>query len=75
MTLAPRSWPSRPGLATSTLIFNAKLDAVVCGILMVLVAAILLDSLRIWYGIIRGTREAQVQEAPFVLSQLRAEEL
>jgi carbon starvation protein len=61
--------------ATATLIFNARLDAVVCGVLMVMVAAILLDSLRIWFGIIRGTRESQVREAPFVLSQLRAEEL
>jgi carbon starvation protein len=60
---------------TSTLIFNARLDAAVCGILLVLVTTILLDSVRIWIGIIRGTRSAQVAEAPFVLSQLRAEEL
>jgi carbon starvation protein len=61
--------------ATQTLIFNARLDAAVCGILMVLVATILLDSLRVWVGILRGTRESQVCEAPFVLSQLQAEEL
>ena len=61
--------------ATPTLIFNARLDAVVCGILMVLVATIVLDSLRVWVGILRGTRERVVREAPFVLSQLRAEEL
>src|SRR5207249_3987813 len=60
---------------TKILIFNARLDAVVCGVLLVLVAAILLDSLRVWTGILRGTREARVSEAPFVLSQLRAEEL
>jgi carbon starvation protein len=60
---------------TATLIFNARLDASVCGVLMVLVAVILVDSLRIWVGILRGTREARVCEAPFVLSQLRAEEL
>ena len=47
----------------------------ICGILLVLVAAILADSLRIWIGILRGTREARIQEAPFVMSQLRAEEL
>ena len=58
-----------------TLIFNARLDAVVCGILMVLVAVILCDSARVWIGILRGTREARVCEAPFVLSQLRTEEL
>ena len=62
-------------VATQTLIFNARLDAVVCGVFMVLVATILLDSIRVWIGILRGTRESRVREAPFVLSQLRAEEL
>ena len=59
---------------TATLIFNARLDAVICGVLMVLVAVILLDSFRVWFGILRGTRSADMREAPFVLSQLRAEE-
>jgi len=61
--------------ATRALIFNARLDAAVCGILLVLVTTILLDSMRIWFGVLRGTREARVVEAPFVLSQLRPEEL
>ena len=61
--------------AVETLIFNARLDAVVCGILMVLVAIVLADSLRVWVGILRGTREAEIREAPFVLSRLQAEEL
>jgi len=61
--------------ATQTLIFNARLDAVICGLLMSLVAVILVDSLRVWTGILAGKREARVAEAPFVLSQLRAEEL
>ena len=61
--------------ATATLIFNARLDAVLCGILMAMVAVILADSLRVWYGILTGTREARVLETPFVASQLRAEEL
>src|SRR5450432_891989 len=61
--------------ATQTLIFNARLDAVVCGVFMVLVAVVLIDSLRVWAGILNGSREAQVNEAPFVLTQLRAEEL
>ncbi|HEV2689562.1 MAG TPA: carbon starvation CstA 5TM domain-containing protein [Bryobacteraceae bacterium] len=56
-------------------IFNDRLDAVVCGIFMVLVLLILADSLRVWFGILRGSREAKVVEAPFVLTQLRAEEL
>ncbi len=61
--------------ATQALIFNARLDAVVCGVLLLLVAVILVDSLRIWYGILNGTRDSRVSEAPFVPSQLQAEEL
>ncbi|MBL8179064.1 MAG: carbon starvation protein A [Bryobacterales bacterium] len=60
---------------TQTVIFNNRLDAVVCGLFLVLVTTILVDSLILWAGILRGTREAKVSEAPFVLSQLRAEEV
>jgi carbon starvation protein len=59
---------------TQTLIFNARLDAVVCGVFMILVAIILLDSLRIWTGILAGSRSSQVVEAPFVLSRFSTEE-
>jgi carbon starvation protein len=61
--------------ATRTLIFNARLDAAVCGILLLLVATILVDSVRVWTGILRGTRDSRVCEAPFVLSRLQVEEL
>ncbi len=61
--------------ATPVLIFNARLDAGICGLLLVMVAIILADSLRVWFGILRGTQEARVAEAPFVISRLRAEEL
>jgi carbon starvation protein len=61
--------------ATQTLILNARLDAVVCGVFLLLVTTILLDSMRVWVGILRGPRDARICEAPFVLSQLRAEEL
>jgi len=60
---------------TGTLIFNARLDAAICGVFMVLVAVILVDSLRVWAGILWGAGERRVHEAPFVASQLRAEEL
>jgi carbon starvation protein len=56
-------------------IFNDRLDMVVCGIFMVLVLLILVDSLRIWFAILSGSKEAKVDEAPFVLSELRPEEL
>ena len=57
------------------LIFNARLDAFICGMFVVMVATILLDSIRIWIGILNGTRSARVVEAPFVLSQLSPEEV
>ena len=52
------------------LIFNNRLDAVVTGLLVVMVALILLESVRQWWGILRGTREAQVKESPFVATRL-----
>jgi carbon starvation protein len=55
-------------------IFNNRLDAVVCGTFMLLVAIILLDSLRLWFGIIRGTTDSRVAETPFVPTQLNPEE-
>ncbi|MBM3747570.1 MAG: carbon starvation protein A [Acidobacteria bacterium] len=61
--------------ATKALIFNARLDAVVCGVFLVLVTTILIDSIRVWVGILHGTREARTSETPFVLSRLRPEEI
>jgi len=58
---------------TKTLIYNNLLDAAVCGVFMILVAVILVDSLRIWIAILRGRRSPAVVEAPFVLSQLSPE--
>jgi carbon starvation protein len=63
------------GPSRDTLIFNARLDAAMCGLLMLMVATILVDSIRIWAGILRGTRKAEVTETPFVISQLQPEEL
>jgi carbon starvation protein len=65
------------GAATAAVraqIFNNYLDAVVCGTFMALVAIILLDSLRLWFGIIRGTADRRVAETPFVATQLKPEE-
>ncbi|HEY6391495.1 MAG TPA: carbon starvation CstA 5TM domain-containing protein, partial [Bryobacteraceae bacterium] len=60
---------------TNGQIFNDRLDAVVCGMFMMLVLLILADSLRVWYGILSGSRQARLEESPFVLTQLRPEEL
>ncbi len=56
-------------------IFNARLDAVVCALFVVLVSTILIDSFRQWAGLLRGTRPRHVAEAPFVLSRLRQEDV
>jgi carbon starvation protein len=56
--------------ATATLIFNARLDAAVCGIFLVLVTVILIDSIRVWAGILSGTRDARLTETPFIRSEL-----
>jgi carbon starvation protein len=60
---------------TQTAILNAQVDAALCMIFLVLVTIIVVDSLRVWVGILQGTRDASVQEAPFVVTQLRAEEI
>ena len=60
---------------TQTLIFNNRLDAVVCGVFIVLVTTILVDSILVWAGLLRGTRESRSTEVPFVLTQLKAEEV
>jgi carbon starvation protein len=73
--LAAGQVPAHQLTATQALIFNARLDAAICGIFVVLVTLILVDSIRLWVGILRGTREAHSTESPFVLSQLRPEEL
>jgi carbon starvation protein len=57
------------------LIFNERLDAIVCGMFLLLTAVILVESLRSWYGILSGSREAKVTETPFVMTQLRPEEV
>jgi carbon starvation protein len=62
-------------VATATLVFNNQLDAAVCGTFMVLVAIILADSLRLWYGILRGDRTERTVESPFVPTRLSAEEI
>jgi carbon starvation protein len=61
--------------ATRTLIFNARLDASVCALLLLLVAVILADSLRVWFGLLWGGRTTEISESPFVTSRLSPEEL
>ena len=74
-SLAVGKVPPAQVAAVQAQIFNNRLDAFVCGIFLVLVTVILLDSIRVWWNILRGTSEARVSEAPFVLSRLRPEEI
>ena len=55
---------------TSRLIFNNQLDAVVTGILVAMVTLVLVESLRQWWGILSGAKEARVKESPFVRTRL-----
>jgi hypothetical protein len=42
---------------------------------MVLVAIVLIDSIRLWISLLTGAREQKVTESPFVVTQLRPEEV
>jgi len=55
---------------TAALVFNARLDAVVTAVFLIMVAVILIDSIRVWMGVLRGTRSAKLNETPFVQSRL-----
>jgi carbon starvation protein len=59
---------------TGRLIFNNRLDAAVTGVLVVMVTLVLVESGRQWWGILRGTRQAPVKEAPFVRTRLVEEQ-
>ena len=58
-----------------TLAFNNTLDAVITALFLVMVVVVIVDSVRVWIGILAGTRTAKSDETPFVLTQLRAEEV
>jgi len=64
---------SPPSQEVSRLIFNDRLDALVTGILMFLVALILLESVSLWIGVLAGRKEAQVRESPFVPTRFAEE--
>ena len=59
--------------STAALVFNARLDAAVTAIFLLLVAIILVDSIRVWAGILSGRVAPKMTETPFVRSQLAAE--
>jgi carbon starvation protein len=60
--------------ANRKLVFNNRLDAAVTLILLLMVALIVAESARHWLGFLRGKRERQLKEAPFVVTQLAEEQ-
>lgn len=53
-------------LQTQQMIFNMKLDAVVCGILLALVGIILATSISRWFSLLTGRHPLDLKEAPLV---------
>jgi carbon starvation protein len=60
--------------STARLIFNNRLDAVVTGVLVLMVALVLIESARHWITVVRGTKEPAVKEAPFVMTRFAEDE-
>jgi carbon starvation protein len=56
--------------ATGRLIFNNRLDAAITAILVVMVALVLIESVRQWIGVLTGREEDSVKETPFVMTRL-----
>jgi carbon starvation protein len=56
-------------------IFNDRLDAAVCGLLIVLVSAIVIESAVQWISVISGRKQAATQESPFVVTAYAEEAL
>src|SRR5215831_9461876 len=61
--------------ATARLIFNNRLDAAVTATLLLMVAVVLVESLRHWIHILTGREEARLKEAPFVMTRLAEERI
>jgi carbon starvation protein len=57
---------------TQRLIFNQRLDAVVTGVLALMILVLLVEALFQWYAILSGRREAVLHEAPYVATQWAA---
>jgi carbon starvation protein len=62
------------GENVSRLVLNDRIDAMVTGILVSLVAVILVESVMRWANVLSGRSTALVKESPFVPSRFAAEE-
>ncbi len=59
----------------SKLIFNNRLDAVITGVLLVLVFTMLVESVLEWVRVLSGNKAAVTSEAPFVMTRFAPERL
>ena len=59
--------------AVAAQIFNNRLDAAVTAVFLVLVAAIVIDSVRVWVTVLGGTKKPVSTESPFVLTAIGEE--
>ncbi|WP_047151359.1 carbon starvation CstA family protein [Aneurinibacillus tyrosinisolvens] len=55
--------------AAKQMIFNDRVDAVMTAIFAAIVIALLLDCIRVWTSIIRGTYRGSLQESPYIQSK------
>ena len=60
--------------ATARLIFNDRLAALVTAILIVLIAAILVESATEWIRVLAGRKQPVLRESPFVATRFATEE-
>jgi carbon starvation protein len=58
---------------TAALIFNARLDAAVTAVFLVLVAVILIDSIRVWVKVLGGAKKIELNETPYIATNLAEE--
>jgi carbon starvation protein len=72
--LAAGTIPAAQQAAIHAQIFNNQLDAIVCGVFLVLVTIILADSFWLWTNILRGSPVPVSTETAFMPSNLRPEE-
>jgi len=68
------SGPSASAPATARLIFNDRLDAVITGILILMISMILIESATEWVHVLAGRKQAVVRESPFVTTRFATEE-
>jgi carbon starvation protein len=56
------------------MIFNDRIDAAMAAFFMIAVVVILVDSINVWVGVVRGRRAAVSTETPFTPRPLAAQE-